>query len=177
MVTVMTLMYVGIVVVLFRFKLVKPHPVPIALTAVVGFLLIGSVVIAWRQFAPMTPRVVTTQYVVQLVPYVKGQVKKIYAQPNQLIKQGEPLLDIDPIPYQNAADQATAQPAIGPGERQANRRRQGLGHCERRQGRRRRQPGPVGASTRGRRPSRRRSPGSPRPRPRTTWRKRKSRSP
>ena len=52
---------------------------------------------------------VTTQYVVQLVPYVKGQVKKIDAQANQPIKKGDPLLEIDPMPYQYTVDQLTAQ--------------------------------------------------------------------
>jgi multidrug resistance efflux pump len=52
---------------------------------------------------------VTSQYVVQLVPYVKGQVKTIYAQPNQPLKKGDLLLEIDPAPYQYAVSQAEAQ--------------------------------------------------------------------
>src|SRR5262249_9375734 len=75
--------YTAVVLVLFKFKLVKPRPYPIVITIVAGVLIIGGVVVAWMQFAPVSPKVVTTQYVVQLVPYVKGQVKKVYAQPNQ----------------------------------------------------------------------------------------------
>ncbi len=59
--------------------------------------------------APLSGRVVTTQYVVQLVPYVKGQVKKVAAQPNQPIKKGDLLLEIDPEPYQYTVDQLRAQ--------------------------------------------------------------------
>jgi membrane fusion protein, multidrug efflux system len=47
--------------------------------------------------------------VVQLVPYVKGQVKTIYAQANQPLKKGDLLLEIDPVPYQYAVSQAEDQ--------------------------------------------------------------------
>src|SRR5262249_2454593 len=63
----------------------------------------------WHLDAPMSSRVVTTQYVVQLVPYVKGQVKKVCAQANQPLKKGDLLLEIDPAPYQYAVSQLEAQ--------------------------------------------------------------------
>jgi len=46
--------------------------------------------------------------VIQLVPYVKGQVKIVHAQVNQPIKKGEILLEIDPAPYQFAVNQLQA---------------------------------------------------------------------
>jgi multidrug resistance efflux pump len=99
MVTILCIIYTAAVVLLFKLKLLKPRPYPIAWVMIAGVLLIGGVVVAWHQFAPMTSRVVTSQYVVQLVPYVKGQVRKICAQANQPLKQGDPLLEIDPEPY------------------------------------------------------------------------------
>jgi membrane fusion protein, multidrug efflux system len=84
MVTILIIVYTGIVLVLFKLKLVKPRPYPIAWTAVAGVLLIGGVVVVWKLCAPMSSKVVTTQYVIQLVPYVKGQVLKVHAQPNRL---------------------------------------------------------------------------------------------
>ena len=48
---------------------------------------------------------VTSQYVVQCVPYVKAQVKTIYAQPNQPLKKGDLPLEIDPAPYQYTVSQ------------------------------------------------------------------------
>jgi membrane fusion protein (multidrug efflux system) len=57
----------------------------------------------------MTGKLVTSQYVVQLVPYVKGQVKTVHAQANQPMKKGDVLLEIDPAPYQFAVDQLEAQ--------------------------------------------------------------------
>src|SRR5437016_14583895 len=71
--------------------------------------MIGGVVVVWTQAAPITDKMVTSQYVVQLVPYVKGQVKKVYAQANQPLKKGDLLLEIDPEPYQNTVDQVKSQ--------------------------------------------------------------------
>src|SRR5262245_39878395 len=71
--------------------------------------MIGGVVVAWMQSAPITEKVVTNQYVVQLVPYVKGQVIKVHARANQPMKSGDLLLEIDPAPYQFAVDGLQAQ--------------------------------------------------------------------
>jgi multidrug resistance efflux pump len=109
MIAFLLIVYTSIVLLLFKLKLVKPRPFPIAWTIVAGVLIIGGVYVAWMLCAPMSPRVVTTQYVVQLVPYVKGQVKKVHAQPNQPMKKGDLLLEIDPTPYQNALNQVAAQ--------------------------------------------------------------------
>jgi multidrug resistance efflux pump len=87
----------------------KPTAYLIAGLVVAGVLMIGGVVVAWMQSSPITEKLVTNQYVVQLVPYVKGQVKQVYAQANQPMKKGDLLLEIDPALYQYAADQAEAQ--------------------------------------------------------------------
>ena len=108
MVTILCITYTALVVLLFKFKLLKPRPYPIAGVVVAGVLLIGGVVVAWHQYAPMSPRVVTTQFVVQLVPYVKGQVKKVHAQPNQPLRKGDLLLEINPEPYQYKVNQVEA---------------------------------------------------------------------
>jgi membrane fusion protein (multidrug efflux system) len=109
MIAFLVIVYTAVVLVLFKFKLVKPRPFPIAWTIVAGVLMIGGVVVAWMLFAPLSPKVVASQYVVQLVPYVKGQVRKVHAQPNQPMKKGALLLEIDPTPYQNTLDQSQAQ--------------------------------------------------------------------
>jgi len=103
------IVYTGLVLVLFKLKIVKPRPYPLAFTLLVGVLIIGGVVVAWMQFAPLSPKVVTTQYVIPLVPYVKGQVRRVVAKANQTIKKGDLLLEIEPAPYQFAVEQAEAQ--------------------------------------------------------------------
>jgi multidrug resistance efflux pump len=108
MIAMLVIVYTAVVVVLFKLKLLKPRPFPIAWVAVAGVLLIGGVVVVWTLSAPMSKRVVTTQYVIQLVPYVKGQVKKVHAQPNQPLKKGELLLEINPEPYRYKVNQVEA---------------------------------------------------------------------
>ena len=113
MVTVLCIIYTALVVLLFKFKVLKPRPYPIAWVAVAGVLLIGGVVVAWHLYAPMSARVVTTQYVVQLVSLVKGHVLKVHAQANQPVKKGDLLLEIDPAPFQYTVNQASAQLQVG----------------------------------------------------------------
>ncbi len=83
--------YVALVVLLFKLKFVKPKPYPIALVVVAGLFVVGGPAAAWTLCAPVTPRVVTTQYVIQLVPYVKGQVTKVHAKANAPMKKGNRL--------------------------------------------------------------------------------------
>jgi multidrug resistance efflux pump len=108
MIALLLTIYSVIVIVLFKLKIVKPRPYPIALIIVAGVLIIGGVYVAWMMCAPISPKVVTTQYVVQLVPYVKGQVLKVHAQPNQPMKKGDLLLEINPEPYQYSVNQLEA---------------------------------------------------------------------
>jgi multidrug efflux pump subunit AcrA (membrane-fusion protein) len=109
MIAVLLTIYTGIVLVLFKLKLVKPRPYPIALVIIAGIFIVGGVVVAWTLSAPISPKLVTSQYVVQLVPYVKGQVKTVHAQPNEPMKKGDLLLEIDPAPYQYTVNQLDAQ--------------------------------------------------------------------
>src|SRR5262249_14154452 len=108
-ITCLCLIYAGFVVLLFKLKVAKPRPYPIAWFAAGGVVLIGAIVLFWRLDAPQSGRVVTTQYVVQLVPYVKGQVTKVVAQANQRMKKGDLLLEVDPAPYQYVVSQLEAQ--------------------------------------------------------------------
>jgi membrane fusion protein (multidrug efflux system) len=109
MIAFLIIVYVALVLVLFKVMHIKPTAYLVASMIVVGVLMIGGVVVVWTQAAPITEKMVTSQYVVQLVPYVKGQVKTIYAQANQPLKKGDPLLEIDPAPYQYTVSQVEAQ--------------------------------------------------------------------
>jgi membrane fusion protein (multidrug efflux system) len=109
MIAFLIIVYVAVVLVLFKVMHIKPTPYVIASMILVGVFMIGGVVVVWTQAAPITEKMVTSQYVVQLVPYVKGQVKTIYAQANQPLKKGDLLLEIDPAPYQYTVSQVEAQ--------------------------------------------------------------------
>jgi xanthosine utilization system XapX-like protein len=108
MIAVLVTIYTAIVLVLFKFRLLRPRPYPIALVALAGVFVVG-VVVAWSLSAPMSSKLVTTQYVIALVPYVKGQVKTVHARANQPVKRGDLLLEIDPAPYQYTLNQREGQ--------------------------------------------------------------------
>jgi membrane fusion protein (multidrug efflux system) len=110
MISFLLTVYAAAVLTLFKLRILKPYPYPIAIVIVAGIFMIGGVVVAWTQFAPMSSHLVTNQYVVQLVPNnVKGQVKRVAAKANEPMKKGDLLLEIDPAPYQYAVDQIDAQ--------------------------------------------------------------------
>jgi multidrug resistance efflux pump len=109
MIAFLVTIYAAIVLVLFKFKILKPRPYPITCTLVAGVFTIGAVTVAWMLCAPMSMRVVSSQYVIALVPYVKGQVKRVVAKANQPLKKGDLLLEIDPAPYQYDVNQLEAQ--------------------------------------------------------------------
>ena len=109
MIAFLIIVYVAVVLVLFKVLRIKPTAYVIAAMIVAGVFMIGGVVVVWTQAAPITDKMVTSQYVVQLVPYVKGQVKAIYAQALQPMKKGDLLLEIEPAPYEYAVKQLEAQ--------------------------------------------------------------------
>ena len=105
MIAFLIMVYVAIILVLFKVLRISTAYL-IASMIVAGVSMIGGVVVVGTQSAPITDKMVTSQYVVQLVPYVKGQVKTIYAQAIQPMKKGELLLEIDPAPCARQRSQA-----------------------------------------------------------------------
>jgi membrane fusion protein (multidrug efflux system) len=108
MIALLIIVYTAVVVVLFKVLRLRPTPFLIAGILLAGVLMIGGVVVAWTLSAPISDKLVTSQYVIQLVPYVKGQVTAVHAQANQPMKKGDLLLEIDPAPYQYAVNQLQA---------------------------------------------------------------------
>jgi len=108
MIALLIIIYTSVVLVLFKVLRLKPTAYLIAGLLLAGILLIGGVVVAWALSAPISEKLVTSQYVIQLVPYVKGQVKVVHAQANQPMKKGDILLEIDPTPYQYTVNQMQA---------------------------------------------------------------------
>ena len=109
MIAFISIIYIAAVVLVFKVFKVKPGPWSIALMATIGFVLLGGIIILWTIACTISPKAVVGRYVVELVPYVKGQVVSIPAQPNVPLKKGDILFQIDPQPYQYAVDQVKAQ--------------------------------------------------------------------
>ena len=68
MITVMTIGYIGCVFVAFKVIKIKPTPVSIALATLIGFFMLGGVVIGWKQAAPLTGQMFLRRHVVQVLP-------------------------------------------------------------------------------------------------------------
>jgi membrane fusion protein (multidrug efflux system) len=109
MIAFLIIIYTGFVLLLFKVLRIRPTAYLIASLVVFGVFMIGGVVVVWTQSAPLTDKMVTSQYVVQLVPYVKGQVKSVHAQALKPLKKGDLLLEIDPAPYQYTLNQVESQ--------------------------------------------------------------------
>ena len=74
----------------------------------IGVVMIGAVVYAWWSFAPTTVDGRVFQYVIPIVPNVKGQVIEVPIEGNAALHQGDVLFKIDPTPYQFTVDQLSA---------------------------------------------------------------------
>ncbi len=109
MIAFVTLIYVLGIVLAFKVLKIKSQPKSIAVTVVVGIVLIGTIIIIWRFSSPSSSNVVASRYAVQIVSQVKGPIAKIHAQSNVPLKKGKDvLLEIQKEPYQYALDQAKA---------------------------------------------------------------------
>jgi multidrug resistance efflux pump len=74
----------------------------------IGVVLIGAIVYAWWTFAPTTIDGRVFQYVIPIVPNVKGQVVEVPIEGSELVNKGDVLFKIDPTPYQFTVDQLAA---------------------------------------------------------------------
>ncbi len=61
MIAFLTIIYSVVVVLIIKVLKVKPRPWPIALMAVVGLVMLGTIVILWTIAAPMSGRAVVTR--------------------------------------------------------------------------------------------------------------------
>lgn len=73
-----------------------------------GVVMIGAIVFAWWTFAPTTVDGRAFQYVIPIVPNVKGQVIEVPIEGTQIVNKGDVLFKIDPTPYQFTVNQLKA---------------------------------------------------------------------
>ena len=74
----------------------------------VGVVLIGAIVFMWFTYAPTSSDGRMFQYVIQIVPNVKGQVIEVPVEPLVTVAKDDVLYRIDPTPYQASVDQLRA---------------------------------------------------------------------
>ncbi|MBD3853500.1 MAG: biotin/lipoyl-binding protein, partial [Acidobacteria bacterium] len=105
MIAILTLIYVGLIWLLFfKLKLIEPNVKSYTAAAIVGVVVIGAILLAMNLFQPYSTNAVISQYVVQIAPQVTGQVTAVPVSANQPINKGDVLFTIDPAPFQASVD-------------------------------------------------------------------------
>ena len=91
-----------------KFKLFAESVRNISIFVGIGVVMIGAIVFTWWTVAPTTVDGRVFQYVIPIVPNVKGQVVEVPIEGTQELKKGDLLFRIDPTPYQYTVDQLKA---------------------------------------------------------------------
>jgi membrane fusion protein (multidrug efflux system) len=114
MITVISICYIGCVVIAFKVIKIKPAPVSIAVATLIGVFILGGVLIGWKFSAPMTGQMVVKRNVIQLLAGQdsKELITKIHVPQEQMVKKGDVLYEVDPRPNQYKVDQLAAQLAV-----------------------------------------------------------------
>jgi multidrug resistance efflux pump len=107
MIVFLTLIYVAVLFVLIRAKILPDTKMTWATTGVWMVLLLIFLFIPMQWGAPSGPVRIMTR-VVQIVPNVAGQVVEVVAEPNVPMEKGDVLFRIDPVPFQQSVDIAEA---------------------------------------------------------------------
>ncbi len=111
MITILTIAYVACVLVAFKVIKIRPTPVSIAVSVVVGVCMLGGIVVGWKMSSPMTGQMTLHRKVTLLLSNAdsKELIKKIHVQAGQPVKKGTALYEVDSTPNQIAVDQLSAQ--------------------------------------------------------------------
>ena len=106
MIAICTILYVTLIILIYKVLKIRPNPKNVAVMVVVGVLMLGSIVIVWKFSAPISDRLVVSRYTVAIVPQVQGPITKIHAEPQAPLRAGKDLLfEIQSDLYQNTVDQ------------------------------------------------------------------------
>lgn len=109
MIAIISMIYASFYFLFFKkLKLFKTSPKNISIFAGVGVALIGAIIFAWWTFAPTTGDGRKFQYVIPIVPNVKGVVIEVPIEGTSVVNKGDILFKIDPTPYQFTVDQLKA---------------------------------------------------------------------
>ncbi len=109
MIALLSIIYASFYLLFFKkLKLFQESVRNISIFVGIGVVMIGAIVYAWWTFAPTTVDGRVFNYVIPIVPNVKGQVIEVPAEPLVAMKKGDVLYKIDPAPYQFAVDNLAA---------------------------------------------------------------------
>ncbi|MCK5818250.1 MAG: HlyD family secretion protein [Psychromonas sp.] len=103
------LTYTAICIVVFKIFKIPLNKWSIPTAVLGGIILIGGLVVLMNYNHPYSE--ITRKYFVStpVLPDVRGRVLTVDVQPNELVKKGDVLFSIDPIPFQYKVDGLTAK--------------------------------------------------------------------
>jgi multidrug resistance efflux pump len=107
MIAFLTLLYVGVLALLVKLKVIK-LTLWWKISPLVWMLLLIVFLFIPMQWGAPGGTVNIYQFVVEIVPNVSGEVVEVPVRPLQLLKQGDVLFKIDPKPYQDKIDKLHA---------------------------------------------------------------------
>ncbi|MGZ8268207.1 MAG: HlyD family secretion protein [Burkholderiales bacterium] len=93
----------------FKFKWLPWTIVSQVIVITIPIIGLTVLILTLNLVAPSTNDVRVINYVVQVVPRVTGRVTEVPVEPNRLVKKGQVLFRIDPVPFQNAVKQLEAK--------------------------------------------------------------------
>lgn len=96
----------------FKLKLLPWNFVSQAIVIVLPFIMLGVLLLLLNVVAPSSHDVRAINYVVQIVPQVRGRVIEVPVEPNRPVKKGEVLFRIDPTPFALEVKRIQAQLAL-----------------------------------------------------------------
>ena len=85
----------------FKFKWLPWTIVSQVIVITIPIFGIAVLILVLNLVAPSTSDVRVINYVVQIVPRVTGRVTEVPVEPNRLVRKGQVLFKIDPVPFQN----------------------------------------------------------------------------
>ena len=89
----------------FKFKWLPWTIVSQVIVITLPIIALTITVLTLNLVAPSTSDVRVINYVVQIVPRVTGRVTEVPVEPNRLVRKGQVLFKIDPVPFQNEVKQ------------------------------------------------------------------------
>lgn len=108
MILVLTLIYVAVLLLLVKLKVLK-WTLWVKLSPIAWMILLLIFMVFPLQFTSPAGNVLLGHYSVQIIPNVAGQVTEVPVQPNLSLKKGDVLFQIEPRPFQAAVDQLSAR--------------------------------------------------------------------
>jgi multidrug resistance efflux pump len=93
----------------FKFKWLPWNITSQVIVITIPIIGLTVLVLMLNLVAPSTSDVRVINYVVQVVPRVTGRVIEVPVEPNRLVKKGQVLFRVDPLPFQNEVKQLEAK--------------------------------------------------------------------